>query len=101
MLALACGPAGSAWHGDTSLEGLVVLLMQKLCRPLGYCKWRLALQVLPGVDGRGRAVQHASQSLCSSISLSPLPVACASPSENLKLKLPNLKICFRGKGVGI
>lgn len=27
-----------------------------------------------------------------------LPVACAFPSENFKLKLPDLKICFREKG---
>lgn len=103
MLALACGPAEFARCGDTSSEGVlpVVLLMKKLCRPLGYCSWRLTLQVAPRVDGRGRAVQHASVSPCSSISLSPLPVACASPSENLKLKLSNLKIYFRGKGVGV
>lgn len=98
MLALDCGSAESGWRGDTSSEEvlLVVLLLEKLCRPLGYCSWRLTLQVLPGVDGRGRAVQHASESFCSSKSLSPLPVACASLSENLKLKLPNLKIYFKG-----
>lgn len=62
-------------HGDTILEGVlpVTLLMKKLCRPLGYCSWRLTLQVPPRVDGRGRAVQHASESLCSSISLSLSP----------------------------
>lgn len=55
MLALGCGPAESAWRGDISSEGVlsVVLLMEKLCRPLGYCSWRLTLQVLPGVDRRG------------------------------------------------